>query len=90
MHVPDCQIRDRLDGGLVSAWDAEKAAERAQTAYRYVAEVYPRGAGYEPLDAHTEAAHEAERAGDWPAFEDALRNLMRAAKREALKVKEAA
>lgn len=67
----------------MSAWDAEKAAERAQRAYRYVAEVYPRGAGYAPLDGYTKAADEAERTGDWPAFEDALRNLMRAAKREA-------
>jgi hypothetical protein len=69
----------------VSEWDKERAFERARTAYRYVAEVYPRGTGYEPLDAHTAAAWEAERTGDMEAFEDALRNLMRAAKREAVR-----
>jgi hypothetical protein len=69
----------------VSAWDAERAFERARTAYPYVEDLYPSSTGYEPLDAHTAAAHEAERAGDMEAFEDALRNLMRAAKREAVR-----
>jgi hypothetical protein len=75
----------------VSAWNPEKAAQRAQMAYRYVAEVLPKGlpgearTGYEPLDAHTAAAWEAERTEDMRAFEDALRELMRTAKRESLK-----
>jgi hypothetical protein len=72
---------DRVGG--VSAWDAETAFERAQTAFRYVAEVYPKGTGYESLDAHTLAAWEAERAQDWPAYEAALRGLMRAARHES-------
>jgi hypothetical protein len=67
----------------VSAWDAERAFERARVAYRFVADVYTKGTGYEPLDAHTAAAHEAERGGNMEAFEDALRDLMRTAKREA-------
>jgi hypothetical protein len=67
----------------VSAWDTELAFERARVAYRYVTTVYPEGTGYETLDAHTQAAWEAERAGDMVAFEDALRALMKAAKREA-------
>jgi hypothetical protein len=70
---------------LSATWDTEAAFERAVTAFRYVEDVYLSGTGYEPLDAHTQAAWEAERARDWPAFEDALRNLMRAAKREAMR-----
>ena len=34
---------------------------------------------------HTAAAHEAERIGDMEAFEDALRELMRAARAEAMR-----
>jgi hypothetical protein len=64
-------------------WDTEKAAELAQTAYRYVASVYPREAGYALLDKYTDAAHEAQDAGDLLAFKEALRELMRAAAREA-------
>ena len=45
----------------------------------------PKGTGYEPLDAHTAAAWEAERTGGWPGYEKALRDLMRTAKREALR-----
>ena len=64
-------------------WDTEAAAERAQQAYHYVGRTLPRGADYSPLDAHTDAAYEAERAGDWPTYVEALRELMRAAKRQA-------
>ena len=60
-------------------WDTERAATLARNAYRYVATVYPEEAGYERLDEHTEAAYQAERAGDLEAFEDALRGLMRTA-----------
>jgi hypothetical protein len=37
-------------------WDPERAAELARMAYRYVASVYPREAGYAPLDKYTDAA----------------------------------
>jgi hypothetical protein len=66
------------------AWDTERAAELAATAYRYVADTYPRGVGYGPLDALTEAAHEAQDAGDFEAYRESLRELCRVAKREAL------
>ena len=60
-------------------WDTERAAMLARKAYRYVARVYPREAGYELLDEHIDAAHEAQDAGDLEAFEDALRAMMRMA-----------
>jgi hypothetical protein len=69
----------------VSGWDRERAFERAVTAFRFVAEVYPKATGYEPLDAHTQAAHKAERGGDMQAFEAALRALMREARAEAMR-----
>lgn len=74
----------------MSAWDPELAAEKAQKAYRYVAGVYPKGTGYESLDAHTEAAYQAERAGDWNAYLEALRGLCRAARAEAMREREGA
>jgi hypothetical protein len=64
-------------------WDTERAAELAQTAYRYVASVYPQEVGYALLDKYTDAAHEAQDAGDLLAFKEALRELMRAAARES-------
>jgi hypothetical protein len=67
----------------VIAWDTEAAAQRAEQAYRYVGRTLPPGAEYSALDGHTDAANEAERAGDWPAYVDALRELCRAARREA-------
>jgi hypothetical protein len=71
-------------------WDTEKGAELATQAYGYVGRVYPKAAGYDRLDKYTEAAHDAQDAGDFAAFEDALRELMRAARREALKRRGAA
>jgi hypothetical protein len=65
------------------AWDTEAAAQKAEQAYRYVSRTLPPGADYSPLDSLTEAAYEAERAGDWPAYVEALRELCRAARREA-------
>ena len=69
----------------MSAWDPELAFEGARAAYRYVEQVLPSSTGYEPLDAHTAAAWEAERTGDMRAFENALRELMRAAKAAAMR-----
>lgn len=68
---------------MSGGWDSELAAQRAQQAYRYVAKVYPKEAGYELLDEHLDAAHAAQDAGDFAAFEDALRNLMRTARETA-------
>jgi hypothetical protein len=56
---------------LVSAWDTKAAAEKAQMAYRYVADTYPIGADYTPLEPHVDAAWRAETAGDWPGYLDA-------------------
>ena len=67
------------------AWDADLAFERARIAYRYVAANFPDEADLEVLAPYTNAAHEAERAGDMEAFEDALRQLMRAARSEAMR-----
>jgi hypothetical protein len=69
----------------VSAWDSELAFERARTAYRYVATTFPESADIDVFAPYTSAAHEAERAGDMEAFEDALRELMRTARAEAMR-----
>jgi len=69
----------------MTSWDADLAFERARTAYRYVAATFPMEADLEVLAPHTAAAHEAERIGDMEAFEDALRELMRAARAEAMR-----
>jgi hypothetical protein len=67
----------------VIAWDTETAAKKAEQAYRYVSRTLAPGADYSALDGHTEAAYEVERRGDMPAYLDALRELMRTARREA-------
>jgi hypothetical protein len=67
------------------AWDTTAAAQRAGQAYRYVSRTLPPGSDYSHLDSLTEAAYGAERAGDWTAYLDALRELMKAARREARK-----
>lgn len=75
---------------MSQVWDTERTVELATQAYRYVADIYPKAAGYDRLDEYTEAAHDAQDAGDFAAFEDALRELMRAARREAVKRRRAA
>jgi hypothetical protein len=72
------------------AWDPDLAFERARTAYRYVAANFSDSADLEVLAPHTDAAHEAERRGDMPAYLDALRELMRTARREAQRTKASA
>jgi len=71
----------------LEVWDSERAFERARVAYRFVAANFPDEADLEVLAPYTAAAHEAERAGDWPAYEDALRGLMRTARAEAMRRK---
>jgi hypothetical protein len=68
-----------------ATWDTQKAAELATVAYRYVGKVYPKDAPLEPLGRADAAVLRAEEAGDWKGYEEALRELMRTAKREALK-----
>ena len=67
----------------MTTWDAERAARRAEQAYRYVSRTLPPGTDYSPLDTHTDAAYKAERIGNWPAFLEALAELCSTARREA-------
>jgi hypothetical protein len=67
----------------VTAWDTDLAFERARTAYRYVAANFPDSSDLEVLAPHIEAAHEAQRRGDMPAYLDAFRELMKTTRREA-------
>jgi hypothetical protein len=68
---------------MTNTWDTERAAQRAREAYRYVARVYPRGAPLEPLGRADRAVLEAQDRRDWPAYEEALREMCRVARREA-------
>jgi hypothetical protein len=66
-----------------ATWDTELAAELARTAYRYVASTYPKDAPLEPLGRADAAVLRAQERRDWPAYEEALRELCRVARREA-------
>ncbi len=65
------------------AWDRELASQRAREAYRYIAQTMPKDADLDVLARYEDAAIAAQRAGDWQAYENALREMMRTAKREA-------
>jgi hypothetical protein len=67
-----------------STWDTERAAELAREAYRYVARTYPPDAPLEDLGRADMAVLEAQEAGDFEAYEEALRELCRVARREAM------
>ena len=71
-------------------WGPQRACERAREAYRYVAQTMPKYANLDVLAHHEEAALEAQRDGNWTAYEEALREMCRVAKREALKRRGAA
>jgi hypothetical protein len=66
-------------------WDTEEAAHLARQAYRYVARTYPRDADLEPIGKVDRVVLEAQERGDWPRYVEALRELMRTAKREAMR-----
>jgi hypothetical protein len=66
----------------VIVWDAEVAGIRAEQAYRYVSQTLAPGSDYSHLDSYTDAAYEAERAGNWTAYVEALRELCRTARDE--------
>jgi hypothetical protein len=66
-------------------WDNERAAELARKAYSYVARVYPPDAPLKPLGVADVRVLEAQERGDWSVYEEALRELCRVAKREAMK-----
>jgi hypothetical protein len=69
--------------GAAVKWDTEEAARLAREAYRYVARTYPLDAPLEPLGRADMAVLEAQEQGDWPRYVEALRELMRTARREA-------
>jgi hypothetical protein len=66
-----------------ATWDTEEAARLARVAYRYVARTYPPEADLEPLGVADRTVLQAQERGDWPAYVEALRELMRTARREA-------
>lgn len=72
---------------MIGAWDTEEAARRAREAYIYTARMFPVDAppeAFEDLGAADTAVVEAQERGDWPGYLEALRRLMRVAKRERL------
>jgi hypothetical protein len=69
----------------VGAWDPELAAQRARVAYRYVARTLPKDAPVEAVGRADRAVLEAEERRDWPAYEEALRELCRVARRTAIR-----
>jgi hypothetical protein len=71
-------------------WDTARASELAREAYRYLVKTMPKDSDLDVLAPHEDAALEAQRAGDWQAYEEALREMCRTAKREAVKRRRAA
>jgi hypothetical protein len=67
----------------MSEWHAEKAYVLACQALDYLERVYPKGASLEPLEPYRQAVLEAQDAGDFEAYEEALRQMMRAGRRVA-------
>jgi hypothetical protein len=70
---------------MISAakWDPVEALELAIKAYSYVARVLPPDAALEAIGRADRAVLEAEERQDFPTYEEALRELCRAARREA-------
>ena len=71
---------------MSGAWDTERGSQLARRAFRYVAATLPADANLDVLAEYEDAAIAAQRAGDFPAYEEALREMMRAGKREALRL----
>jgi hypothetical protein len=78
---------DEKESGMSTAqkWDTEEAARLAREAYKYVARTFPPDASLEPLGRADVAVLDAQEATDWQAYEEALRELCRVAKREAMR-----
>jgi hypothetical protein len=66
-------------------WDAQRAEKLRRMAYRYVWRVRPPDAPLRPIGIADLVALEAEEAREWDVFSEALRLLMRVAKRQALR-----
>jgi hypothetical protein len=71
-------------------WDTTKGSELARRAYAYVAATMPPDAHLDVLGEHEDAAIRAQRAGDLSVYEEALRQMCRTAKREAVRRRRAA
>ncbi len=71
---------------MMGTWDTARASELAREAYRYLVRTMPKDADLGVLAPHEDAALEAQRAGDFRRYEEALREMMRAGKREALRI----
>jgi hypothetical protein len=71
----------------MTTWDAERAAELARKAYTYVARVVPQdatpNATLEAIGRADRRVLDAEERQDFPAYEEALRELCRTARAEA-------
>ena len=67
----------------MSAWDPQKALELARRAYTYVARALPPDATLEAIGRADRAVLDAEAAQDLPTYEEALRDLCKAARAEA-------
>jgi|1185.fasta_scaffold160710_2 hypothetical protein len=74
----------------VEPWDTEWAAEQARRALEWLARNYPKCAGSELLREHDKAADEAAAAGDEAGYLEALRDLFRAGRDEALRIRQGA
>jgi hypothetical protein len=66
------------------AWSDECAFTKASQALEYLAENYPECGGIDRLDSYHHAVHDAAIRKDRVAYEEALRDYMRASRREAL------
>jgi hypothetical protein len=75
--------------GAAQKWDSERAAELARTAYRYVARTYPENAPLEPLGRADMAVIKAQERRDWSGYEQALREMCRLAREQAIKAERA-
>ena len=60
-------------------WNTDRAATLARKTYRFIAQTMPPDASLEALDVHQDAALRAQAAGDFDAYEDALRAMMQTA-----------
>ena len=76
---------------MIEAWDTERGSELARRAYAYVAATMPPDCDLDRMiNEYEDAAIAAQRASDFPAYQEALREMCRVAKREALKRRGAA
>jgi hypothetical protein len=69
------------------AWDGAKATDLARRAYQFIAKVFPKDVDLGVLDDVQDAVLTAQGVGDFPAYEEALRDMCAVALREARAVR---